>query len=93
MFEVIKCRHKNDSKFHISSQRTIYRIMETLGPRHRAKSNPHGITKADREAKKSDNLLKRNFYSEKSLSKCVTDITEIKAKDWQAIHLNYLLML
>lgn len=40
-----------------------------------------GVTKADREARKSDDLLKRNFTSEKPLEKCVTGITEIKAKD------------
>lgn len=45
------------------------------------KRNPKGVTKADREARKSDDLLKRNFTSEKPLEKCVTDITEIKAKD------------
>ena len=55
--------------------------MEKIGLSHRPKRNPKGITKADREARKSDDLLKRNFTSEKPLEKCVTDITEIKAKD------------
>ncbi|MBR1778896.1 MAG: IS3 family transposase, partial [Clostridia bacterium] len=81
MFEAIKLRHKNDTKFHIPSQRTIYRIMKILGLVHHQKRNPHGITKADREARKSDDLLKRDFYSEKPLEKCITDITEIKAKN------------
>lgn len=81
MFEAIKLRHKNDSEFHIPSPRTIYRIMKTLGLSHRTKHNPHGITKADRKARESDDLLNRDFYSEKPLEKCVTDITEIKAKD------------
>ena len=81
MFEAIKLRHKNDTKFHIPSQRTIYRIMKTLGLIHHPKRNPHGITKADREARKSDDLLKRDFYSEKPLEKCITDITELKAKN------------
>lgn len=40
-----------------------------------------GITKADREARKSDDLLKRDFTYAEPLKKCVTDITEIKAKD------------
>ena len=31
------------------------------------KRNPKGVTKADREARKSDDLLKRNFTSEKPL--------------------------
>ena len=41
----------------------------------------YGLTKADRQARKSDDLLKRDFSADKPLTKCVTDITEIKAKD------------
>ena len=48
---------------------------------HRPKRRPNGITKADREARKSDDLLKRDFTADVPLKKCVTDITEIKAKD------------
>ena len=33
------------------------------------------------EARKSDDLLKRDFHAEEPLTKCVTDITEIKASD------------
>ena len=44
-------------------------------------TQPNGITKADREARKSDDLLKRDFTADAPLKKCVTDITEIKAKD------------
>ena len=46
-----------------------------------SKLKPDGITKADREAHKSDDLLKRDFTSAEPLKKCITDITEIKAKD------------
>ena len=42
---------------------------------------PNGISKADRETRKSDGLPKRDFTSPEPLKKCVTDITEIKAKD------------
>ena len=42
---------------------------------------PNGITKADREARKSDDLLKRDFSADKPLEKCVTDIIQIKARD------------
>ena len=35
----------------------------------------------NRERTKADDLLKRNFTADASLKKCVTDITEIKAKD------------
>ena len=65
----------------IPSERTMYRIMEMLGISHTPKRKPHGITKADKEAQKSDDLIKRNFQSEAPLEKCVTDITEIKALD------------
>ena len=65
----------------IPSERTVYRIMEKIGLSHRPKRRPDGITKADREARKSDDLLKRDFTSAEPLKKCVTDITEIKAKD------------
>ena len=65
----------------IPSERTIYRVMEVIGADHPKRRKPHGITKADREARKSDDLLKRDFNSEKPCEKCVTDITEIPAKD------------
>ena len=65
----------------IPGERTVYRVMEKIGLGHRPKRKPSGITKADREARKSDDLLKRDFTSAEPLRKCVTDITEIKAKD------------
>ena len=65
----------------IPSERTVYRVMEQVGLSHHPRRKPNGITKADREARKSDDLLKRDFQAEKPLEKCVTDITEIKAKD------------
>ena len=52
-----------------------------IGLSHRLRRKPNGITKADRNARKSEDLLKRNFRAEKPLKKCVTDITEIPAKD------------
>ncbi len=52
-----------------------------MGLSHRPKHRPNGITKADCEASKSEDLLKRDFNSSEPLKKCVTDITEIKAKD------------
>lgn len=64
----------------IPKERTIYRIMEKLGIAHRPRK-PKGLTKADKKAQKSDDLLKRDFYADKPNSKCVTDITELKARD------------
>ena len=65
----------------IPSERTVYRIMEEIGLNHKPKRKPNGITKADREARKSDDLIKRDFHADKPLEKCITDITEIKASD------------
>ena len=65
----------------IPSERTVYRVMEEIGLTHKPKRKPNGITKADKEARKSDDLIKRNFTAEKPLEKCVTDMTEIKASD------------
>ena len=72
---------KQPEGIRIPGERTVYRVMEKIGLIHRPKRKPNGITKADREARKSDDLLKRDFSSEEPLKKCVTDITEIKAKD------------
>ena len=55
--------------------------MKKIGLTYHPKRKPNGITKADREAMKSDDLLKRDFCSDEPLKKCITDITEIKAKD------------
>ena len=79
MFQALKL--KQPEGVPIPSERTVYRVMEQIGLSHRPKRNPRGITKADRKARKSEDLLKRNFKAEKPLTKCITDITEIKAKD------------
>ena len=79
MYHALKL--KKAENVSIPSERTVYRIMQTLGLIHKSQRRPHGITKADKEAQKSDDLIKRDFTSEEPLKKCVTDITEIKAKD------------
>ena len=60
---------------------TVRKVMEEINLIHKPKRKPGGITKADREARKSDDLLKRDFMADEPLKKCVTDITEVKAKD------------
>lgn len=72
---------KQPEGIHIPSERTVYRVMDQICLSHRPKRKPNGITKADREAMKSDDLLRRDFHSDAPLEKCVTDITEIKAAD------------
>ena len=68
-------------KVTIPSEGTVRKIMEQMCLIHKPKRKPNGITKADREARKSDDLLKRDFTVDAPLQKCVTDITEIPAKD------------
>ena len=47
----------------------------------KASAEELGITTANCEARKSDDLLKHNFGANSPLKKGLTDITEIKAKD------------
>lgn len=72
---------KKPKNVDIPSERTVYRVMEEIGISHRPKCKPNGITKADKAARKSNDLLKRDFSSTEPLTKCVTDITEIKTSD------------
>ena len=81
MYEALKLRHEDDPEFYSPSESTIYKIMEKLKISHRPRRNPNGITKADKEAQKSDDRIKRDFYSEEPLTKCVTDISEVKGSD------------
>ena len=73
--------NKKPEGVQIPSERTVYRVMKKLGISHTPKRKPHGITKADKDARKSDDLIKRDFMADKPLEKCITDITEIKASD------------
>ena len=72
---------KHPEHLDIPSERTVYRIMKEMGISHHPRRKPKGITKADREARKSEDFLKRDFHAEEPLTKCVTDITEMKASD------------
>ena len=65
----------------VPSEGTVRKIMEKIGIIHKPRRKANGITKADREARKSDDLLKRNFKADKPLEKAITDISELKAKD------------
>ena len=78
MHDALKQKYPHEE---IPSERTVYRIMEAIGLSHRPKRKPNGITRADKNARKSDDLLKRDFRSDTPLKKCITDITEIPAKD------------
>lgn len=73
-------KEQNKLDIKIPEERTIYRIMQKIGISHRPRK-PKGLTRSDKEAQKSDDLLKRNFRSDEPNKKCVTDITELKASN------------
>lgn len=79
MYQALLLKHPDGEC--VPSESTVYRVMHDIGITHRPRRKPNGITKADREAMKSDDLLKRDFKANKPCEKCVTDITEIKGKD------------
>lgn len=61
--------------------RRIYRICREHHLTIRPKRRPHGLTKADRQAEKSQNLIKQDFTADKPNEKFLTDITEIPCSD------------
>ena len=65
----------------IPCEATVRKVMVQIGLIHKPRRKPNGITKADRLARKSDDLLRRDFYADRPLKKAVTDIREVKAND------------
>lgn len=63
------------------SYSTVYRIMKKNGLLKKKKRRPHGITREDAEAQKSENLIQRNFTAESPNRKWLSDITEIPCLD------------
>ena len=74
-------KRAGDISIDIPCEGTVRKIMDEIGLIHKPHRKPNGITKADREARKSDDLLKRDFSAEKPLEKAVTDISEVKGSD------------
>jgi len=66
MYHALKLKYLDEA---IPSERTVYRIMEEIGLSHRPNRKTNGITKVGRNARKSEDLLKRDsldssyFYS------------------------------
>lgn len=54
--------------------------MEEIGLSYPPRRKLNDIMKTDREAWKSEDLLKRNFKAKQPLLKCVTDITRLRLK-------------
>ena len=62
------------------SIRTVYRAMKDGNLLH-LRRTPRGITKATTEIEEKENLIKRNFKSDKPFTKLLTDITQIQCID------------
>ena len=75
--------HTSASAMSLSEEITMLlkRVKDQIGLSYRLRRKPNGLTKADQETMKSDDLLKRDFHSDASLEKCITDITEIPASN------------
>ena len=61
---------------------TVAEVMRENGLlQKKNKSSTKGLTKSDKEAQKSEDLIKRDFSAEAPNKKVVTDITEYSARD------------
>ena len=67
-----------EQKKHIKcSRRTVYRAMQEGNLLHQRRI-PHGITKATDAMQEKENIIKRDFTSNKPITKLLTDITEVQ---------------
>jgi len=62
------------------SDSTIYRVMKNHGLLHKVQG-PKGLTVADKQAHKSENLLQRDFTADAPCKKLVSDITQLPTAD------------
>jgi transposase InsO family protein len=61
--------------------RQIYRIMSKNKLLKKRIRHPNGITKTEKDAQKSENLIQRNFSAERPHEKLLTDILEVQCLD------------
>ena len=70
-----------EQKKHIKcSRRTVYRAMKEGNLLHQRRI-PHGITKATDAIQEKENIIKRDFTSNKPITKLLTDITEVQCSN------------
>jgi transposase InsO family protein len=69
------------TKGYEGSYSTVYRACKENGLMIKRKRRPNGLTKADSEARKADNLINRDFTAEEPNKKWLSDITEIPCSD------------
>lgn len=81
MREALLLKKETRPELNVPSQATIARIMRKNGLIQKKNRKPNGLTKADKAAQKSDNLIGRDFDADKPFEKTVTDITELPTAD------------
>lgn len=77
MYEALANKFPNEK---IPCEHIINKIMQKAHINNHLRK-PKGITERDPNAIPSEDLLKRDFKASRPLEKCITDITEIPAKD------------
>lgn len=77
---------KQDKEIDVSIS-TVRRAMRLGGLIHKSRRLANGITKADINAQKSKNIIKREFTAGEPNKKWLTDITEIACKDGKKLYL------
>ena len=82
MYQALKQKYPDDD---IPSERTVYRIMEEIGLSHRPKRKPNGITKAERNARKSEDLLKRGFHSRETVGEMCDGYYGNSCQRWKTL--------
>lgn len=63
------------------SERMVYRVCKENNLIIKKKKRPNGLTKADKEAQKSENIIQQDFTAEKPGQKWLSDITEVACLD------------
>ena len=81
MLKQEEARSKGEDFPDIPSESTVYRVMSRAGLTKKPNKTPNSITKADKAAQKSENLLNQDFTAGKPYEKCVSDITEVACMD------------
>jgi transposase InsO family protein len=69
------------NKGYRGSYSTVWRVCKENNLMIRKRRRPNGLTKADRAAQKSENLIKQDFTASVPNTKWLTDITEIPCAD------------
>jgi transposase InsO family protein len=70
-----------NNKGYTGSYSTVCRVCRENGITLPKKKNPNSLTKADKEAQKSEDLIKQDFTADRPNEKWLSDITEVPCAD------------